>query len=539
MIHKRIISRICGYHLRLEVEEAKDMDTKDMRNKLMQTLVDSAFQGDLSRGVLWSGPRDLPRRWLPHGSYYDLYTLYCSKQLSNGERVASRTTFYRVLKTSGWKKKIKFAPPSSHSKCSVCARLKGKIQSATGIQAHADACDKLLRHLSGQFADRACYYECRSRSRTSSDLLRIISDSMDRSKFSLPRFPRGRVPKDIENLKRPSCEMTTQIVHGVGIYTYLSDEDQTSGTTWVLETLNRTLQSVHTTLEKSGKRCPPIVKLFADNTPKDSLVCCKILKEIAKSQTFFLSLSLYLFYLFLQEVKNGIFGSWASMMVGAGYAQILSHEHLPVGHTHEDIGTLSLKFDGLNVFTVYYVFFHCHSLPWLIRVLQLRCVLRYAMSLHPWRKWWAAGSSAEPVGNILPWSSMLSVPSWLKNKIKTRQHPQDIVEWGAQCFVFHFGPCHTSMLKQSVSLCTSRLLMKKVSHLFTSKGLEFKVEYVNNIRDWPGTLPSISTLYGAYRRRSIRDTEIVPHSFTFIRRDRQLDWLNNASYSLALQLLRK
>ena len=246
------------------------MDTTAMRKKLMDSLMDSAFQGDLSRGVLWSGPRDLPRRWLPHGSYYDLYTLYCSKQLANSEAVASRTTFYRVLKSSGWKKKIKFAPPSSHSKCSTCSRLKGRIKAASGIQDHADACDKLLRHLSGQFADRGVYYECRSRSRATSDLLCIITDSMDRSKFSLPRFPRGRVPKDIENLKRPCCEMTTQIVHGVGIYTYLSDEDQTSGTTWVLETLNRTLQSVHTTLQKAQKRCPPIIKVFADNTPKDN-----------------------------------------------------------------------------------------------------------------------------------------------------------------------------------------------------------------------------------------------------------------------------
>ena len=246
------------------------MDTKDLRQQMLAALVNSALESDLARGVLWSGPRDLPRRWLPHGSYYDLYTLYCSKQLSSGEAVASRTTFYRILKSSGWKKKIKFAPPSSHSKCSVCARLKGRIQNASGIQAHADACDKLLRHLSGQFEDRACYYQCRSRARTSSDLLCIITDSMDRSKYSLPRFHRGRVPKDIENLKRPSCEMTTQIVHGVGIYTYLSDEDQTAGTQWVLETLNRTLQSVSTTLQKAAKPFPPVLKVFADNTPKDT-----------------------------------------------------------------------------------------------------------------------------------------------------------------------------------------------------------------------------------------------------------------------------
>ena len=29
------------------------------------------------------------------------------------------------------------------------------------------------------------------------------------------------------------------------------------------------------------------------------------------------------------------------MLVGAGFFRTFSHEHLPVGHTHEDIGNLS------------------------------------------------------------------------------------------------------------------------------------------------------------------------------------------------------
>ena len=64
--------------------------------------------------------------------------------------------------------------------------------------------------------------------------------------------------------------MTTQIVHGVGVYTYLADENQTTGTTWVVETLNRTLEAVNTTLGRAGKPTPPILKFFADNTPKDT-----------------------------------------------------------------------------------------------------------------------------------------------------------------------------------------------------------------------------------------------------------------------------
>ena len=264
------IKKLNCLHSRLQVHETKNMDTSEVRHRLLDALMNSALESDLSRGILWNGPRELPRRWLPHGSYFDLYTLYCANQMASDQPVSSKSTFYRVLHESGWKKKIRFSPPSAHSKCSTCSRLRGQIQNAKGIQAHTEACDRLLRHLAGQFSDRACYWECRNRSKTSKDLLCVISDSMDRSKFALPRFHRGRVPKDIENTKRPSCEMTTQIVHGIGVYTYLSDENQTSGTTWVLETLNRNLQAVNTTLGRAGKPTPPVLKFFADNTPKDT-----------------------------------------------------------------------------------------------------------------------------------------------------------------------------------------------------------------------------------------------------------------------------
>ena len=70
---------------------------------------------------------------------------------------------------------------------------------------------------------------------------------------------------------------------------------------------------------------------------------------------------------------------------------------------------------------------------------------------------------------------------------------------------------HSQMRKLAL-----RLLMTKVGPLFRSKGLLYHVEYVTSIRDWSGALPKIATLYGAYRRRTIKDQEVIPHSFTFI-----------------------
>ena len=73
----------------------------------------------------------------------------------------------------------------------------------------------------------------------------------------------------------------------------------------------------------------------------------------------------------MQEVKNGIFGSFAAMLVGAGFFRTFSHEHLPVGHTHEDIGTLAriqvVSFTLLSVVNLMvriFGYFLCRKKSW-------------------------------------------------------------------------------------------------------------------------------------------------------------------------------
>ena len=75
-------------------------------------------------------------------------------------------------------------------------------------------------------------------------MLVCITDGMDRSKFCLPRFQEGRIPKDCEDLRRPRCNLTATIVHGRAIYVAVSDEDQHHGAAWSLENLNRALELV-------------------------------------------------------------------------------------------------------------------------------------------------------------------------------------------------------------------------------------------------------------------------------------------------------
>ena len=128
-----------------------------------------------------------------------------------------------------WKKVLKFRPQTTHSECHHCHELKKAIRDAVDLKAHLVAADQLLRHLSGQWADRKVYWTSRSRAKTSRDLLVMMCDGMDKGKYHLPRWSGGRAPKQAESLSRPACEVYACLLHGHMLCVYISDCDQTSG----------------------------------------------------------------------------------------------------------------------------------------------------------------------------------------------------------------------------------------------------------------------------------------------------------------------
>lgn len=70
--------------------------------------------------------------------------------------------------------------------------------------------------------------------------------------------------------------------------------------------------------------------------------------------------------------------------------------------------------------------------------------------------------------------------------------------------------------------CVPRLLRTRVGPIFEAKGYEFHVEYIRAIRNWKDSLPTVSSLSGAFRRRDKLDEAVVPHSYTYIQRSRFL-----------------
>lgn len=64
-----------------------------------------------------------------------------------------------------------------------------------------------------------------------------------------------------------------------------------------------------------------------------------------------------------------------------------------------------------------------------------------------------------------------------------------------------------------------RFLNDKLKETFKKKGLFFQAYYVTSVRDWCGNFATYGPTYGAYRKRKANDDKVIPHSFTFIRRD--------------------
>ena len=84
----------------------------------------------------------------------------------------------------------------------------------------------------------------------------------------------------------------------------------------------------------------------------------------------------------------------------------------------------------------------------------------------------------------------------LRAWVSTRQHPLDVV----------------------------RFLKRRLGEIFKNRQEALHVDYVTNIRDYEKELPKSSSIYGIFKKRKGDDMQnrIVPHSFTFVRRERHL-----------------
>ena len=181
-------------------------------------------------------------KYLPPGRLKDLYWVYLSSMscLTGETEAASATTFWRRWHEY-WHALLRFRKRTTHSMCNTCFRLQQELRYSKGLEMRVAIATRLRDHLAGQFADRHIYWSVRHASRMRQDILCIIVDSMDKSKFALPRWPYAATPKDVENIPRPTITLTAAWVHGHALCLFMSDETIAMGADGYIEVLLRSI----------------------------------------------------------------------------------------------------------------------------------------------------------------------------------------------------------------------------------------------------------------------------------------------------------
>ena len=248
--------------------------------------------------------KDSGVRYLPPGSLYDQYKQYLALEFPH----VSFNTFISV-----WKKdfpNLQFRGKRQHAICATCTRDRLLIKA---LPVTARLKQRLLyeRHLADQYHDRQQYWQIRAASRTTAQnvaqnvgcenrTLALIIDSVDQQKFSWPRA-RFLLSKDFGTFNRPRLHCTAVIVHGWGVWTFISHSDiRMCGSSTV-----EMLSYVFSELQEAG--CPlhtMNVNIQMDNTSTTN--------------------------------KNATVFSWMGACVSMGICRTMCASFLRTGHTHED-----------------------------------------------------------------------------------------------------------------------------------------------------------------------------------------------------------
>ncbi len=272
----------------------------------MQAILDSACVNPIEQSSR-SDPKAWPMRHLPPGKLADLYMMYTAWARARSFTPGAASTFRVVWKLDGWKDCLRFRKESTHSLCFQCGLQRARIAAAETVDEHIAACALLHAHLRDQYKDRAIYWQLRTRSRAEQDLLCIIADGMDHSKFAMPQWAGGRAPKHtvVDKNNRPTCSLYGVLAHGWRLDLYISHEGVSGGSEYSCDMVLRTIDAIWKQCQKEGKAFPLDCSIQGDNTTK--------------------------------ELKNSVMGRILALLAAHGVFRAAAHQHLRVGHTHEDI----------------------------------------------------------------------------------------------------------------------------------------------------------------------------------------------------------
>ena len=261
----------------------------------------------------------VPVRHLPHGRVHDLYLQFLSWYDANvggkggeghdgreAKGPASYSTFHRHWQTT-WAGCLKFRKVAQHSTCQECFELKKSMHAARGdLAAKVQYAGKLREHLKAQYQDRCLYWSLRWASRQYQDVLVIIVDSMDKTKFGIPRYKFSERPKELDGFIRPKLVCTAALAHGWRTMLFLSDDVVNHGGDAFAEVVLQVLEEVAEVAKSTGRTVPRHLVIQSDNTTA--------------------------------QCKNSLGAMFMATLVAKFKFVTANLMFLRVGHTHEDVG---------------------------------------------------------------------------------------------------------------------------------------------------------------------------------------------------------
>ena len=203
----------------------------------------------------------LPMRFLQHGTLWLLYwhflahwdalRMCCSGGVKGSRRrsfqheaaAPSFATFQRRWHAV-WRHYLRFRKKSEHAQCNTCFKLQQVMYDAgQGVQEKLEAARHLREHVRCTYLDRTIYWNLRFASRCYNDVLVIIIDATDKTKYAWPRYPFRKQPKDLAELVRPRLTFTASMAHGYCVDLYIATEQINHGSSAFCEIL---VQNDHT-----------------------------------------------------------------------------------------------------------------------------------------------------------------------------------------------------------------------------------------------------------------------------------------------------
>ena len=132
-----------------------------------------------------------------------------------------------------------------NAQCSICFDLQAVLRSGKASwETKCKAARMLKDHQIEPYHDRVIYWSLRFASKTNNDVLTIVTDDMDHSKFGWPRFGFRKPGHDLDNIVRPTVTFTGALAHGFGTYLYMAGPQTIGVSDYFLGVLSRTLQYV-------------------------------------------------------------------------------------------------------------------------------------------------------------------------------------------------------------------------------------------------------------------------------------------------------